>query len=109
MNDREFFFGSKELSDKDYKDLWGKLNPIQIKMIEMSGSCKHNIKDTYIYTNPYEKPEGVCSALLHVLDLYTWRVALGFPSWEQDDRTVYRIHCPSKKGTIWEMKKLIRP
>ena len=24
---------------------------------------------------------------------------------KQDDESIYRIHCPSKNGTVWEMKK----
>ena len=36
---------------------------------------------------------------------YTWRVALGFPSWEPDDPTIYRIHCPCQTGTVWELRK----
>jgi uncharacterized repeat protein (TIGR04076 family) len=94
------------LSDTKYKKLWKRLGKVEIKLIEKIGKCKHKIGEKYIYTSPYEKPRNVCHALLHVLDLYTWRVALGFPSWESDDRSAYRIHCPSKKGTVWEMRKI---
>lgn len=94
------------LTNEEYKELWTRLGPIQIKMVERIGLCPHNIGDTFTYQNPYDKPQGICTALLHVLELYTWRVTLGFPSWESDDRTIYRVHCPSKKGTVWEMKKL---
>ncbi|MGD0338802.1 MAG: hypothetical protein ABSB78_08415 [Bacteroidota bacterium] len=90
----------------DYHELWNHLGPIEIRMTEKCGKCKHALDDVFVYQHPYDKPAGVCSALLHVLDLYTWRVALGFPSWESDNRKVHRIHCPSKKGTVWEMKKL---
>ena len=107
MGEADFLnHGNQELTDKEYKETWSKLGPIQIEMVERIGSCRHNLGDTFTYQTPYGKPQGVCSALLHVLDLYTWRVALGFPSWESDNRTIYRIHCPSKKGTVWEMKKL---
>jgi hypothetical protein len=41
-----------------------------------------------------------------VLELYLWRSALGFPSWNEEDRGVFQIHCPDKKGTVWEMKKI---
>jgi uncharacterized repeat protein (TIGR04076 family) len=47
-------------------------------MVEQHEECKHAIGDTFIYEKPYQKPAGVCNALLHVLDLYIWRVALGF-------------------------------
>jgi hypothetical protein len=48
----------------------------------------------------------VCEALLHVLNLYTWRVALGFPSWNSENRKIHKLHCPDPKGTVWEMKKI---
>lgn len=90
---------------KDYLDKWKKLSPIVVKMIKKDGKCKHELGDTFYFRNPYEKPKGLCNALLHVLDLYTWRVELGFPSWEKDNENIYRIHCPAKKGTVWEMQK----
>ncbi|MFC1954680.1 hypothetical protein ACFLVZ_02520 [Chloroflexota bacterium] len=73
-------------------------------MAEKNGQCHHNLGDTYVYHTPYKRPENVCFALLHVLDLYTWRVALGFPSWNDEDRGVYRVHCPDGTGTVWEMR-----
>ena len=94
----------KNMTDEEYKEMWGMIGPIQIKMIEKIGTCRHSLGDVLFYNNPYDKP-NVCTALLHVLDLYIWRVALGFPSWEADNRSIYRIHCPSKKGTIWELSK----
>jgi uncharacterized repeat protein (TIGR04076 family) len=97
--------GKHLLSDEDYKGAWKNLGRIEIKLVEKIGKCTHELGDAFYYNSPYEKPQGVCNALLHVLDLYTWRTALGFPSWEADDRNVYRIHCPSKKGTVWEMRK----
>ena len=97
---------TKDLTDSEYKAIWDSLGPIEIRMVEKSGKCVHDLDDTFHYDSPYDKPDGVCAALLHVLDLYTWRVALGFPSWEADDRSVFRIHCPSKKGTVWEMRKV---
>lgn len=91
---------------EEYGKLWGKIGKIEIKMVEKYEDCRHNIGDTFIYENPYKKPEGVCNALLHVLDLYTWRVALGFPSWNEEDRKVFKIHCPDTLGTVWEMRKI---
>lgn len=98
--------GSTQLTETQYKELWAKLSPIKIEMTEKAGSCPHNLGQIFIYNSPYDKPQGICSDLLHVLDFYFWRVTLGFPSWENDNRSVYRIHCPSKKGTVWEMTKL---
>ena len=99
----------RNLTDAEYKKLWEDLGPIEIKMVEKNEKCPHDVGDVFYYKHPYSRPEGVkCHALLHVLDLYTWRVALGFPSWEDDDRGVHRIHCPAKKGTVWEMRKVER-
>jgi len=95
-----------QMTDEEYKKLWQSCGPIKVRMIEKIGKCKHNLNDTFYYKTPYEKPEGICPALLHVLDLYTWRAVFGFPSWEPDDRHVYKIHCPAKKGTVWEMCKV---
>ena len=94
------------MTEEEYKKKWKEAGPIEIRMIEKFGKCRHKLGDVYRYQNPYERPDDVCFALLHVLDLYVWRAAQEFPSWEKDDHTVYRIHCPSKLGTVWEMKKI---
>jgi uncharacterized repeat protein (TIGR04076 family) len=90
----------------DYRKQWEKIGRIEVKMIEKNEECKHNLGDTFTFENPYTRPEGMCGALLHVLDLYTWRVALGFPSWNSENRKVFKLHCPDPKGTVWEMKKI---
>jgi uncharacterized repeat protein (TIGR04076 family) len=96
----------QNLTDAEYRKLWDRLGKIEIRLVEKIGQCPHNVGDTYIYDNPYRRPSNVCYALLHVLDLYTWRVALGFPSWNAKDRNVYRIHCPDRTGTVWEMRRI---
>lgn len=108
MSDSKFNLipADKQLSREEYHELWKELGPIQIKMIEKNEECKHELGDVFIYEDPYKKPQGVCTALLHVLELYIWRIAMGFPSWEEDDCSVHRIHCPDKKGTVWEIRKL---
>lgn len=93
-------------SRAEYLKLWERLSPLQIKMIEKNGLCNHDLGDTFIYKTPYKRPKDVCPALLHVIDLYTWRATLGFPSWEPDDPTIYRLHCPSQTGTVWELRKI---
>mgnify|MGYP001182323117 CR=1 FL=1 len=90
----------------DYKELWNRIGRIEIRCVEKNEECRHNVGDVFIFENPYRKPDGVCEALLHVLNLYTWRVALGFPSWNSENRTIHKIHCPDPKGTVWEMKKI---
>lgn len=91
---------------KDYQDCWKKLGKVEIKMVEKYEECKHNIGDIFIYENPYKRPENVCNALLHVIDLYIWRVTLGFPSWTSKDKRTFKLHCPDPKGTVWEVKKI---
>jgi uncharacterized repeat protein (TIGR04076 family) len=104
-NDIDLHIGNIE-NYEQYKNIWKDISKIQITCIEKNEECKHAVGDTFIYENPYKRPDGVCTALLHVLDLYIWRVALGFPSWNENDFQVYQIHCPDKKGTVWEMKKI---
>ena len=91
---------------EQYREFWTKIGKIEIKCVEKNEECKHNIGDVFIYENPYKRPSGVCEALLHVLDLYSWRVALGFPSWNSENRKIFKLHCPDPKGTVWEMKKI---
>jgi uncharacterized repeat protein (TIGR04076 family) len=91
---------------EDYKDLWNRIGKIEIKCVEKHEECRHNVGDVFIFENPYAKPAGICEALLHVLNLYTWRVALGFPSWNSENRKIHKLHCPDPKGTVWEMKKI---
>ncbi len=93
------------MNRKDYLDSWARVSPIVVRMVRKDGKCNHELGDTFHLKNPYDKPPGLCTALQHVLDLYTWRVALVFPSSEEDDESVYRLHCPSKNGTVWEMSK----
>lgn len=93
-------------SRSDYKEVWTRIAPVEAVNISTNEKCKHAEGDTFIYKNHYDKPEGICSALHHVFQLYIWRASLGFPSWEPDDPRVYRIHCPAKKGTVWELRKV---
>jgi uncharacterized repeat protein (TIGR04076 family) len=98
----------KNMPQAELQKVWGQLGKIEIRMVEKIGECRHNLGEVYTYGTPYQKPDSVCPALLHVLDLFTWRVALGFPSWNAEDRSVYRIHCPDHTGTIWEMRRVAR-
>lgn len=95
----------KKLTKAEYEKAWEDLGHLELKMVEQHGRCRHSVGETHYYRSPYMKPAGVCNALLHVLDLYTWRCALEFPSWEADDAQVFRVHCPSKNGTVWELRK----
>jgi uncharacterized repeat protein (TIGR04076 family) len=91
-------------SFEDYNQIWEKLVPVKVTMTEKNEQCRHKLADSFVYRNHYDKPEGICSALHHVLQLYILRASLGFPSWEKDPGT-YKIHCPDKKGTVWEIRR----
>jgi uncharacterized repeat protein (TIGR04076 family) len=89
---------------EEYLAQWKKLGVV-VTMAQKTGRCNHEVGETFVLKNPYDKPPQLCTALWHVISLYAWRVALGFPSWEADDESVYRLHCPSKNGTVWEVRK----
>lgn len=97
---------SRIKNHEEYRQVWKRLGTIEIRMVEKHEECRHNLGDAFIYENPYKRPDGVCEALLHVLDLYVWRAALGFPSWNRENRKVFKLHCPDAKGTVWEMRKI---
>jgi len=91
--------------DDAYGEAWRKSGPLVVRLVDKYGRCAHEVGDEFVYETPYDAPPQLCHALAHVLDLYLWRVALGFPSWEADDSRIYRVHCPSKRGTVWELRK----
>ncbi len=97
---------SRIRSHEEYQRVWKQIGKIEIKMVEKHEDCRHALGDIFVFENPYKRPPGVCEALLHVLDLYTWRVALGFPSWNGENRRIFKLHCPDPKGTVWEMRKI---
>ena len=97
---------SRIRTHEEYQQVWQQLGKVEIKMVEKNEVCRHDLGDTFFYENPYKRPQDVCEALLYVLDLYVWRAALGFPSWNSEDRKVFKLHCPDPKGTVWEMKKI---
>ena len=88
----------------DYKNVWKRISAVRAQMVEKNEQCRHDIGDSFVYSNHYDKPDGICPALHHVFQLYLLRVSIGFPSWE-DDPAVYRIHCPDKQGTVWELTR----
>jgi len=96
----------QNFTDADYHEFTRNLGKIEIKCIEKHGQCPHDVGDTFIYAIPYQQPQGLCYALKHVLELYNWRVALGVPFWDAGNREVYRVHCPDRTGTVWEMKRI---
>lgn len=93
------------MEQQAYKAQWDKLGPLTLTLTAKCGKCQHELGQCFEFRHPYDKPTGLCAAMWHVASLYTWRAALGFPSWEADDDQVFRLHCPSKNGTVWELRK----
>ncbi len=91
-----------------YRDLWKRLPKLEAILIEKNEECRHTLGETILFDSPYDHPEGICHALYHVFQLYLWRAALGFPSWNTENHAVYRLHCPDAKGTVWELKTVDR-
>jgi uncharacterized repeat protein (TIGR04076 family) len=89
----------------DYRRVWASLAPLEVVCVEKREQCPHAVGDAFRYANPYRRPEGLCPALAHVLELYLWRAELGFPSWNEADFLTYRVHCPDALGTVWELRK----
>ena len=36
----------------EYKQLWGKLGPLDIRMVAKAGKCSHEVGDTFRYKHP---------------------------------------------------------
>jgi uncharacterized repeat protein (TIGR04076 family) len=88
----------------EYRGLWKRLPRIEATMVEKNEECRHELGEKLVFDSPYDRPSGICQALCHVFQLYLWRLSLGFPSWNGEDRSVYRLHCPDPKGTVWELR-----
>lgn len=93
---------------KDYRDFWKRLPRVEARMVEQHEDCRHSLGEVIIFDSPYERPIGICHALCHVFQLHLWRLSLGFPSWNEEDRSAYRLHCPDAKGTVWELRAVQR-
>ncbi len=88
------------------REAWEATGPLELRMTEKHGACSHAEDAVFRFANPYELPAELCAAMAIVATGYLWRAATGFPSWEADDPSVYRLHCPSKTGTVWELRKV---
>ena len=83
------------------------LEEVEVKLIEKTGKCPHEKGEVFIYVHPNCRPEGLCGVASIAIEPFVQRCsAPGVPSWEKDDPNTYRIHCPSKKGTIWEIRRV---
>jgi uncharacterized repeat protein (TIGR04076 family) len=80
---------------------------LRVKVIEKSGRCPHEVGD--MWETPYSliKPVGdsiLCDDAHYTLIPYLSMAAGGSTSWEKDG--IWRIHCPSKKGVVFEIQVL---
>jgi GNAT superfamily N-acetyltransferase len=91
-----------------YRDFWKRLPRIEAVMVEKNEECRHGLGEKLVFNDPYDRPSGICHALCHVFQLHLWRLSLGFPSWNGEDRSTYRLHCPDAKGTVWELRAVPR-
>lgn len=92
--------------DESRKAAWDGAGPLELRMVERYGTCSHEVGARIRIAHPNEPLTGLCPAMAIVANAYLWRAALGFPSWEADDRSVYRLHCPSRNGSVWELRKV---
>jgi len=82
------------------------LEPVEVKLIEKIGKCPHEEGEVFLYVHPNCRPEELCGVAAIALEPFVQRCSAKVSSWENDNPDIYRIHCPSKKGTIWEIKKI---
>ena len=88
------------------EDFWKSM--IRITCIEKTGKCKHEVGDTFVYKHALDYPVGLCSGIQEPARVNVLACQAGVPSWEADDRSIYRIHCMSKKGTVWRIERIPR-
>ena len=86
------------------EDFWS--IKVRITCEEKLGKCRHNVGDTYTYSNPMGYVQDLCAGIQDPARPFASLCAAGIPSWEGDDQSIYRIHCISKKGTVWRLERI---
>jgi uncharacterized repeat protein (TIGR04076 family) len=89
-----------------FEDWWNA--KVRITCEEKHGVCEHEVGDTFVFEHVQDYAEGLCSGIQDPVRPYAAYCAMGQPSWESDDKSVYRIHCVSKKGTIWRIEGILK-
>ncbi len=79
---------------------------VRVTCIEKAGKCHHEVGDSFVYSHPLKYPKKLCLGIQEPARIWVSHCAAGIPSWEADDSSLYRIHCISKKGTVWEIERL---
>ncbi len=85
-------------------DFWK--TKVRITCVEKLGKCHHDVGDTFVVGHPMAYVDGLCFGAFDPARPYISHCAAGFPSWEGDDKSIYRIHCISKKGTVWKLERI---
>lgn len=81
------------------------MKPVRVTLVDKIGVCPHEVGDNFLYYHPMFPPRGICGVAAHSMMPFVQRCADGVPSWEKDNPSIYLIHCPSKKGTIWRIER----
>ena len=90
--------------ENTFEEWWD--SRVRITCEEKHGVCEHEVGDTFIFEHVQDYAEGLCSGIQDPARPYAAYCALGQPSWESDDNSIYRVHCISKKGTVWRIEKI---
>ena len=85
-------------------DFWR--TKVRITCEEKHGKCRYQLGDSYIYDQPHHSPKDMCLGIQEPARIPVIHCAMGLPSWEGDDKSIYRIHCISKKGTVWRIERI---
>lgn len=86
------------------EDFWKR--KIKITCVEKLGKCHHEVGDSFVYENAISYIPELCVGVQDPARLWVSHCAAGLPSWEGDDSSIYRIHCISKKGTVWKIERI---
>ena len=86
------------------EDWWA--TKVRVTCESKHGVCEHEVGDSYVIEQVQDYVKGLCSGIQDPARPYAAYCALGMPSWESDDKSIYRIHCISKLGTVWRLERI---
>ena len=86
------------------EDWWA--TKVRITCESKHGVCEHEVGDSYVIEQVQDYVKGLCSGIQDPARPYAAYCALGMPSWESDDKSIYRIHRISKLGTVWRLERI---
>ena len=89
------------------ENIWS--TKVKATCIEKLGKCHHEVGESHLFETPISYVEEMCLGIQDPARIWVTHCAAGLPSWEEDNPEVYRIHCISKKGTVWEFQRVEDP